>query len=266
MSGGQARARISGRRSLTWQPRRWCWCWRTQWFRRTASTSRKATSSCWRRRSTEACRPACRYSPVQPGCTRPPVAHETHAITTAAGCHGGKQKNLSSWIHAASEGSHHDAGEVLLFCNQFQARHHVLIELFINAAHVWMQYHIHFEIEIFLSSATQWSSLTHRCHKNSMLKVWFLEIHALAHTFIKAEASKQTKTWTFPHFWGWSQQSNFHARSCRPKGVTYRNHPAADIFIQTDFSPNQNINTAVPEGLGLRRRTWYSNLSCDKNM
>lgn len=52
------------------------------------------------------------------------------------------------------------------------------------------------------SSATQWSSLTHRCHKNSMFKVWFLEIHALAHTFIKAEASKQTKTWTFPPFLG----------------------------------------------------------------
>lgn len=118
----------------------------------------------------------------------------------------------------------------------------------------------------FLSSETQWSSLTHRCHKYSMFKVWFLEIHALAHTFIKAEASKQTKTWTFAHFWGWTQQSNYHACSCRPKGVTYRNHPAADIFIQTDFSPNQNINTAVPEGLGLRRRTWYSNLSCDKDM
>lgn len=48
------------------------------------------------------------------------------------------------------------------------------------------------------------------------------------------------------------------------KRETYRNHPTADVLIQTDFAPEQNINTAIPEGLSLWKRTWHSVLHCEK--
>lgn len=35
--------------------------------------------------------------------------------------------------------------------------------------------------------------------------------------------------------------------------VTYRYNPTADIFIQHDFSPEENKNAAIPERLSLQR-------------
>lgn len=36
--------------------------------------------------------------------------------------------------------------------------------------------------------------------------------------------------------------------------VTYRDQPAADVFVQVYFYPQQDIHTLVPEGLCLNHR------------
>lgn len=39
--------------------------------------------------------------------------------------------------------------------------------------------------------------------------------------------------------------------------ATYRYNPAADVFIQTNFSPKQDKHTAIPERLSLWKGQFY---------
>lgn len=44
---------------------------------------------------------------------------------------------------------------------------------------------------------------------------------------------------------------------------TYRYHPAADVFVEDDFGPDEDKHTAVPEGLGLGKQIHTSALGLD---
>lgn len=44
---------------------------------------------------------------------------------------------------------------------------------------------------------------------------------------------------------------------CSNQEATYRYNPAADVFIQTNFSPKQNKHTAIPEWLSLWKGQLY---------
>lgn len=53
----------------------------------------------------------------------------------------------------------------------------------------------------------------------------------------------------------WYAKANFQPYEPNTfQSETYRYDPTADVFIQDDFSPNENEHTAIPERLSLWTR------------